>query len=315
MKTSTLSSTQAYDVETNTFHTLFADARWYGVQAVCGSTAKGFPVTNTTEGARLEREGATHCYECRLFTDRRSLWTIAFRKRTANRFQRVTNWSGNWADAVRMAGVYGAAHPELEIYYVLTLDAERARPESEDNGNVLVESGKRIRIVDNAELPDSIIAEFIRVSGYTVHLGRTGHYYMSIPGTDNHIICLNASHVTNGSAYACAHDAIWAEGAHRRTQIEALDAIDHGHAVEVMTQVVDNGREDLLPVLDMIDAASFQSPDVKSSIPCVPGCEKCEGDANRCDACMLAWLVDLFKITGDVKLNELPAVAEFDCYA
>lgn len=144
----------------------------------------------------------------------------------------------------------------------------------------------------------------------TMHPNKPGHGYITLENGNAQCV---AKHVWLADANQCAFDAMWANAVNANKAIEALDAIDHGHAVEVMTQVVGNGREDLTDILDTIDASAFQSPDVKSSIPCVPGCEKCEGDANRCDACMLAWLVDLYKITGDVKLNELPAVPEFDC--
>lgn len=320
--TTTFADYRAYDVDSKLFHHVYADASWYGdrdkrIQAVCGATAKGLPVRSALEGARLERIGATACPNCELHMDRRSIWTIAFRKPRANRFQRVTNWSGSWDDAVKMAGLYAAAHPELEIYYVITLDAEKANPDSEDNGNVMVASGKRIRMIDNAELSDEIIAEFIRVTGRVENKGKPGHFYMVVPNTDDHIICTNKAHVTNGAAYACANDAVWANAAHAQKEIENLDALDHGHVVDVMRQVVDNGREDLMYLFDSIDVAPFQEPTGEdSAIPSVSDCEKCcHYDASRCDACVLAWLVALLHIRGDVKLNELPAVAEFDCYA
>lgn len=319
--TAKLADYRAYDVESKLFHHVYADASWYGdrdkrIQAVCGATAKGLPVRSSVEGARLERIGATACPNCELHVDRRSVWTIAFRKRRANRFQRVTNWSGSWDDAVRMAGVYAESHPELEIYYVITLEAESANPTSEDNGNVMVESGKRIRIVDNAELSEEIISEFIRVTGRVENKGKPGHFYKIVPNTDDHIICTHKSHATNRDAFACANDAIWANAAHAHKEIENLDALDHGHVVEVMSQVVNNGREDLTYLFDSIDTASFQdATGGDSTIPCEGDCERCTGDASRCDRCVLAWLVTLFNIRGDVKLNELPAVAEFDCYA
>lgn len=146
----------------------------------------------------------------------------------------------------------------------------------------------------------------------TMHPNKPGHGYITLGNGNAQCV---ARHSWLADANQCAFDAMWANAVNANKAIAKLDAIDHNHAVEVMTQVVDNGREDLTDILDAIDASAFQSPDVKSSVPCVPGCEKCEHDANRCDACMLAWLVDLYKLTGAVKLNELPAVAEFDCYA
>lgn len=98
--------------------------------------------------------------------------------------------------------------------------------------------------------------------------------------------------------------------------ISERDTIDQRQMVDVMTQVVDNGREDLIPVLDMIDAAQCQVPDGRdSTIPRVHFCPRCTDSTNPCDQCVLAWVVALFNITGDVTLAKLPAVVEFDCYA
>jgi hypothetical protein len=84
-------------------------------------------------------------------------WTLAYRKRTANRFQRVTNWSGTWNQARELAGAFGKAHPELDVWYVPTRDSE-ANGAAEDAGNVMVDSGKRIRIRDNGALTEAELA-------------------------------------------------------------------------------------------------------------------------------------------------------------
>ena len=84
-------------------------------------------------------------------------WTLAFRKRTANRFQRVTNWSGTWAQALELAQAFGKAHPELDVWYVPTLASE-ANGAAEDAGNVMVDSGKRIRIRENGALTEADLA-------------------------------------------------------------------------------------------------------------------------------------------------------------
>lgn len=98
--------------------------------------------------------------------------------------------------------------------------------------------------------------------------------------------------------------------------ISERDTIDQAQMVDVMRQVVDNGREDLIPVLDKIDAAQCQVPDGRdSSIPRVHFCPRCADSTNPCDQCVLTWLVALFNITGDVTLAKLPHVVEFDCYA
>ena len=96
--------------------------------------------------------------------------------------------------------------------------------------------------------------------------------------------------------------------------ISERDTIDQRQMVDVMTQVVDNGREDLIPVLNKIDAAQCQVPDGRdSTIPRVHFCPRCADSTNPCDQCVLAWLVALFNITGDVTLAKLPSVPEFDC--
>jgi hypothetical protein len=98
------------------------------------------------------------------------------------------------------------------------------------------------------------------------------------------------------------------------TAIAERDTVDQRQMVDVMTQVVDNGREDLIPVLDMIDAAQCQVPDGRdSTIPRVHGCPRCADSTNPCDQCVLVWLVALFNITGDVTLAKLPSAPEFDC--
>lgn len=86
-------------------------------------------------------------------------WTIAYRKRTANRFLRVTNWVGSWAQAVAMAQVFGEANPDLQVWYTSSRDAElKGGVAIEDVANIMVDSGKRIRIVEGGELPAELIA-------------------------------------------------------------------------------------------------------------------------------------------------------------
>ena len=92
-------------------------------------------------------------------------WTIAYRKRTANRFLRVSDWSGTWQQAYDLAGRLATLRPDLQVYYVTSETyeaAERARIAAgqvqphlaEDHGNVLVDSGKRVRTVDAPMSPD-----------------------------------------------------------------------------------------------------------------------------------------------------------------
>lgn len=90
----------------------------------------------------------------------RANWTIAYRKRTANRFLRVATWSGTWSQAYGMARLFAQAHPELEVYYTSNAQAEaEGFVCEEDRGNMLVDSGRRVRIVEtDAELPAEMIA-------------------------------------------------------------------------------------------------------------------------------------------------------------
>ncbi len=146
-----------------------------------------------------------------------------------------------------------------------------------------------------------------------MHPTREGHGYVTL-GNGN-IMCV-AKHMLIADANHCAFDAAWKITVQANETIAKLDALDHNHVVEVMSQVVNNGRDDLTYLFDSIDAAPFQDPTGEdSTIPCEANCERCKGDVSRCDRCVLAWLVKLYNITGDVKLNELPHVAEFDCYA
>lgn len=87
-----------------------------------------------------------------------TMWTLAYRKRTANRFQRVTNWSGTWHQAVQLARVFGEAHPELQVWYVPTAASE-ANGCPEDAGNILVDSGRRVRIRETGELTPELIGK------------------------------------------------------------------------------------------------------------------------------------------------------------
>lgn len=92
-------------------------------------------------------------------SENNNTWTIAYRKRTANRFIRPTNFAGTWSQAKALAEAFAEASPEMQVYYVSTREAELARRVSdEDIANVLVDSGKRVRIVEQGEVPAELIA-------------------------------------------------------------------------------------------------------------------------------------------------------------
>lgn len=85
-------------------------------------------------------------------------WTIAYRKPRANRFLRVTNWSGTWREANEMAGKFAALHPELQVWYTSTRAAEDTNyVQAEDKGTIMVESGRRVRVVDAGVLDEELI--------------------------------------------------------------------------------------------------------------------------------------------------------------
>jgi hypothetical protein len=106
-------------------------------------------------------------------------WTLAYRNPRANRFQRVTNWSGTWHQAYYLAQALGQEQPGLQIYYVMTEQAEqdrRVRIATEvkrgqmslglaseyfaDHGNILVaETRRRVRMFETGTLSDEVLAQ------------------------------------------------------------------------------------------------------------------------------------------------------------
>lgn len=105
-------------------------------------------------------------------------WTLAYRNPRANRFQRVTNWSGTWHQAYELARVFNDAHPDLQVYYTQTAQSEQdqavrlacevaggqvsqelANSYLEDHRNILVDSGRRVMIRETGKLSDEILAQ------------------------------------------------------------------------------------------------------------------------------------------------------------
>lgn len=95
------------------------------------------------------------------------------------------------------------------------------------------------------------------------------------------------------------------------------DTIDQEQMIDVLRQIVDNGRDDLTWVLDRVDAAQCPIPDGRNStIPRATGCPRCTDSVSPCDDCVLCWLVSLYNITGPVKLSTGRYFdLESDCYA
>lgn len=85
-------------------------------------------------------------------------WTLAWRKRRANRFERATNWAGTWHQARELCGAFADAHPELEVWYVPSRAAEdTGYSTGEDVGNILVDTGRRVPVCDTGRLEADIL--------------------------------------------------------------------------------------------------------------------------------------------------------------
>jgi hypothetical protein len=86
-------------------------------------------------------------------------WTVAYRRPRASTFRRVVNWAGTWREAFEMADRLGEFDPKLDVWYVPSRDSELAgRVHLEDIGNILVPSGKRVRMTENGILPDVLLS-------------------------------------------------------------------------------------------------------------------------------------------------------------
>lgn len=97
-------------------------------------------------------------------------WTIAFRmSKHANHFKRVTNWSGTWNMARLMAAEFEAHNPGAEVWYVATAEYETYQQAmiqsgafedsgmSDDFGNILTGSGKRVKMRETGLVSDDMI--------------------------------------------------------------------------------------------------------------------------------------------------------------
>lgn len=133
-------------------------------------------------------------------------WTIAYRKRTGPVFHRVTNWSGTWQQAYDKAAEFGTANPDLQVWYTTTCAYEQAQAADlpsrvasgeysqaladsylEDHGNLLVDSGKRVRVVDNGELPAEFggrVAPSAKVQAWLDQATKLG---LLVAETTNHV--------------------------------------------------------------------------------------------------------------------------------
>ena len=86
-------------------------------------------------------------------------WTIAYRvSKYANHLKRVSDVDLSWHGARVLADRFASAMPDAEVYYVSTLQAEEdGRVCEEDRGNMLLESGKRVKFRETGVLPEGVV--------------------------------------------------------------------------------------------------------------------------------------------------------------
>lgn len=125
-------------------------------------------------------------------------WTAAYRKPRANKFHRVVLPATvvlTEEQAKDMGEAIQGANPGLEVYIVPTLAAEKAgQVPEEDHGNVLVHTGRRIRITEtgdltalNVEIPSDVELAFDRAEELTAQVSERYQVYVtSIHETGTH---------------------------------------------------------------------------------------------------------------------------------
>lgn len=87
-------------------------------------------------------------------------WTLAYRKPKANRFERVANWDGTWAQAREVAGLFAEANPGLQVFYVPSAASDASgHTFHEDRGNILTDTGRRVKIRETGSLSAEILAQ------------------------------------------------------------------------------------------------------------------------------------------------------------
>ncbi|ABE67726.1 hypothetical protein Wildcat_146 [Mycobacterium phage Wildcat] len=85
----------------------------------------------------------------------KNYWTIAYRKPRANHFKRVTDVATDWEGATDLAREVNSKHPELEVWYVTTRQAELdGYTSADDAGTILTHKGKRVRMLDTGKIGD-----------------------------------------------------------------------------------------------------------------------------------------------------------------
>lgn len=90
----------------------------------------------------------------------RRYWTVAYRHPRANHIKRVPQLALTWEESYALARkVQEALPPGFEVYYVTTAEADaHGFTSEEDRGNVLVASGRRVRMRETGVLPEGVTA-------------------------------------------------------------------------------------------------------------------------------------------------------------
>lgn len=115
-------------------------------------------------------------------------WTVAYRNPRANRFLRVA-LELTWHEARDLAAKLCETDPKLQVYYVTSaaheareavnlprevaagrLSQDAADSYTEDHGNVLVDTGRRVRIFEGGTLP-AAVAEWLDRQRYANRVG------------------------------------------------------------------------------------------------------------------------------------------------
>lgn len=88
----------------------------------------------------------------------RRYWTVAYRKPRSNRFHRI-DLKLTWKEASELAAEVLNALEGYQVYTTTTLEAEQDDYVcDEDKGNILSETGRRVRISDNGVLPEGVVS-------------------------------------------------------------------------------------------------------------------------------------------------------------
>lgn len=232
-------------------------------------------------------------------------WTIAYRKPRANRFQRVTNWHGTWAQACELAHDFAEANPELQVFYVPTAASEADGTNPEDAGNILVDSGKRVRMIDNGELSGDVLDYALGLlMGDAVkedaaiteaHLGQAEDAGMTIPA---YLACLKG-HTSKGEIFL---SGLWKAPISEMTKVVVFDG-GARYGVTAGTAAYYTGE-----VQDMPDGEISKCVHCKSTT-LLPESEEIDSPEKELDS-IDAFLIEAERILTDLSARALKAENE-----